>query len=242
MIDLTHYLNLHHGLELEPDINLGDRQNENGVVFLAQALYLAELSSTYTSCDFETLFWLIEGLEEAPGLFNRGALDSNQKVKRTISHDNVLSIASLSKRFNTGHAEEIYHYGLTHAFIYNNRFDILKPYTWFRMPFNPGNYSSIARLGGSSIFYLLFFPWYVVNFLIACGKPLGDTTGKLLTFVELYPLRKDKLFGYLWKLFIRKMTAMYGKYFMEEITAIYYKDPNHPVRIAAYHLTISEDA
>ncbi len=98
---------------------------------------------------------------------------------------------------------------------------------------NGGNYSVWSRLGGSTIFYLLFLPWYAVNFFISNAKEPNQTSGKLLNFVELYPLKNDKVFGIFWRIYISKMKSMYGEFFMEELTKIYYQDENHPCRLAS---------
>jgi hypothetical protein len=225
------YYNPVHGLELQPDVNKGNRQNEFGVVFLATLIYLCSgrESLPFYKIDLLDLFDL---LEEENGLFNRGALDNRIASetgieKRTISHDNISAISSLSYFYNTRHARDIYIYGLKHFFSYNNL------QKGFRLPMNGGNYSVWSRLGGSTIFYLLFLPWYAINFFISNAKEPNQTSGKLLNFVELYPLKNDKVFGIFWRIYISKMKSMYGEFFMEELTKIYYQDENHPCRLAS---------
>jgi hypothetical protein len=99
---------------------------------------------------------------------------------------------------------------------------------------NPGNYSIWLALGKTSVLSQIFFlPFYLANFFISINKPKEATSGKLLNFVELYPLRKHFFWGKMYRLFRNKMIQMYGAKPMVELTKIYFKDENHPVRLAA---------
>lgn len=228
--NLDRYYNSVHGLELEPDINKGNRQNENGILFLVEYLLM---TNPITPSDEDKFKQVVKNIQLEPGLYDRGQLDSVMAVitgieKRTISHDNISAIAAGSYYLGTHHATDIAMYGLKHFFIYNN----LKK--GFRAPMNPGNWSIWLALGRvAPILQILFFPFYLINFLITTNKAKEHTSGKLLYFVELFPLRNHKLWGIMYRMFMDHMRLMYGENPMEELAKIYFKDENHPVRIVA---------
>lgn len=234
MIDLKRYYNPVHGLELEPDVNTGDRQNENGILFLVEAIILdQDTSDLKHQRDFDLFDEVMTNIEVEPGLYDRGSLDQQKQdetgiPKRTISHDNLSSIASGSRLLGTDHAKDIATYGVKHGFIYNNR------KSGFREPMNPGNYSMWCALADSYLpIQIAFFPIYLANTIICLSKPKEDTSGRLLTFIELYPLRKHWFWGRLYKRVIKSFQKTYGDNPLFEIVKIYFRDGNHPVRLAA---------
>jgi len=230
MNNLDRYYNPVHGLELEPDINTANRNNENGILFLVEYLLM---KNPIEPSDEDKFKKVVKNIQLEPGLYDRGQLDSVTAAitgveKRTISHDNISAIAAGSYYLGTHHAADIAVYGLRHCFSYNN---LRKG---FRAPMNPGNWSIWLALGKvAPILQVLFFPLYLINFIITTNKAKEHTSGKLLYFVELFPLRKHTVWGALYRMLIHRLRLMYGEHPLEELTKIYFKDEQHPVRIVA---------
>src|SRR5574343_208356 len=215
---LLRYYNPIHGLELEADINLRDRGNDNCILFLVEYILLAQYYSDteISSYHYRMFNNVVDCITVEPGLYDRGALDEMHPPKRTISHDNISAIASGSYLCGTKHAKDIAIYGLKHLFVYNNN------QRGFRAPMNPGNYSIWLALGKTApLLQLLFIPFYLANFFITNNKPKEATSGKLLNFVELYPLRKHWFWGKIYKIFINKMKKQYGDAPLKDLTRIY---------------------
>jgi hypothetical protein len=230
MKNIEKYYNPVHGLELLPDINTGNRQNENGILFLVEYLLM---TNPITPEDEDKFKEVVKNIEIEPGLYDRGSLDTQIAAasgihKRTISHDNISAIAAGSYYLGTHHASDIAIYGLKNCFSYNN----LKK--GLRAPMNPGNWSIWLALGKvAPLLQVLFFPFYLINFLITTNKAKEQTSGKLLYFVELYPLRKHVAWGMMYKMLIYKLKKMYGDKPLVELTKIYFKDEQHPVRLVS---------
>lgn len=242
-IDLKRYFNPDHGLELEPDINTGVRQNENGIVFFTTLymLTIAQKRTTFTSQLMKDMNLvkgpLLAGLQEKPGLYNRGISDKqiDPEIRRTISHDNITAISTLVTAVNDigqKEAKEIADYGLEHGFVYQNA-------KGFRLPMNPGDYSPWLFNGGYKKLSLLFFPFFFINFVIAMLKNKQETSSRQLYFQQLFSARfESPVWAIMWKLFAFSMERTYGIYAMERLTEIYYKHPEHPCRIMAQGLDI----
>jgi hypothetical protein len=230
MKNLEKYYNPVHGLELEPDVNTGNRQNENGILFLVEYLLM---TNPISPSDEDKFKQVVKNIEVEPGLYDRGQLDNDIAAisgveKRTISHDNISAISAGSYYLGTHHASDIAIYGLRHCFSYNNH------KKGFRAPMNPGNWSIWLALGKTApLLQLLFFPFYLVNFLITTNKAKEHTSGKLLYFVELFPLRNHRLWSILYRMLIHRLKLMYGSNPLKELTKIYFKDEQHPVRLVA---------
>lgn len=231
------YLNLSHGLELTPDINLGKRGNENGIVYLASFIMMKDILSKHSiesRLTYKSKFWVIydnctkirDG-KKIYGLLNRGKDESDGSNIRSISHDNISSFTSIDKLLNfcpegKGFASrQIYKYGKKHFFIYNNadaKFDY---------PMNPGNWSLWAYNGGSKVFWILMLPFLLINMLITLNKPVGNTSGKILCFIELYPNKDKFIWKSIWKWYRVNMERQYGKKWLKGLMEIYFL-PNHP--------------
>lgn len=231
----SNYYNPTHGLELYPDINTGFRQNENGILFLNEYIILKHMKGEYIISDYRTeVDRLIKSMEVEPGLFNRGSQDKdiNYRFRRTISHDNMSAICSLSKLLDLPYGKDIYEYGIRHGSVYNN----VKP-RW-RAPMNPGSSAIWAKLGGSTVLHFLLLPIVATSFFLTIGKPKEDTSGKLLLLVELYPLRDDFVYSAFWKKYVHAMAAMYGSYWLQELMGIYFKDTEHPNNVKSKGLKV----
>ena len=235
---LHEYYDPSHGLELQVDEEPSKRQNENGILYLVETMFLLDMlrQSTATIRSwFMHLSYALRSYKDQEhqihGLYDRGAresLDVPASERRTISHDNISAISAGSYWANSIVASQIYKYGIQHLFVYNN----CKPRT--RGPMNPGNYAIWSYMGGSRLLWVLFIPFYLINFFLSMSKDREHTTARWLYFVELYPVRKSNPFWkWLWKLYVDDMQSMYGTKFLHEIAKIYFRDPNHPVTLFA---------
>lgn len=229
------YLNYTHGLELWPENTTGWRGNENGIMFLSilatiMAIKGADLTKIKLDADL-----IIGRMEVKPGLFNRGSDDDlvNYKFRRTMSHDDNRGISSLSKLFGFRYARDIYRYGLRHFFCYNNVKPRLRP------PYMPGQFISLIKLGGGDLLSTLLLPIYIFDLSQLLKSPKDDTSGKLLRLIELYPLRFDNIWGSLWLFYVKGMENMYGKYWLNELMVIYFRDQNHPCRTESVGVVIA---
>lgn len=239
-LTLSRYMNTSHGLELEPDINLGQRGNENGIVYLNSYLNMKDMITPLNApanvdnrwleyvIDFSSIRLNCTAVDKngnsVNGLFNRGKGESYfpKEEIRAISNDNISGFSSISRLLGLRASKDIYSYGKRHLGAFNNTgrmFDYL--------PMNPGNYSLWAYNGGSKLLYWLFLPFLIINILISTNKPELDTSSKILIFNELYPIRKEGVWKYLWKFYILRMEKMYGKMWVNRLMRIYYL-PTHP--------------
>lgn len=241
------YLNMTHGLELTPDINLGYRGNENGIVYLASYLMMKHIlhiqgypnnsfgySDIAKFLEIEHNCTAIENHRYVQGLYNRGLGESQfpKETIRQISHDNISAFSSISQLFSNHFdlakfpAMNIYIYGLRNFFVFNNarkKFDL---------PMNPGNYSVWTYNGSSKLFWLLMLPFMLVNMLISLNKPVDDTSSKILYFIKLYPNRDKFIWKSLWKYYKMKMEKQYGKKWLAGLMNIYFL-PEHPCNLVA---------
>ena len=98
-----------HGMELDPIADDSKRDNENGILFLAEYYYLKHLQGEMTHADIAKFQIITENIaardkdgEKIRGLYDRGAGESLWEDKekiRTISHDNLTAIAGFSYLF-----------------------------------------------------------------------------------------------------------------------------------------------
>ena len=102
---------------------------------------------------------------------------------------------------------------------------------------NPGNYSVWLYNGGYEFLAGMFLPVNLTNMLINFFKDKQQTSGRWLLFVELYPLRKTKMWNWIWKWYFNKMTKVYGWNFLDGLAVIYFKNENHPIRQLTRELT-----
>lgn len=232
---ISQYLNYDHGLELAKGNTEGRRGNENGILFYAEYLILKEMFGEKLTDNDKYIFWrIMGGLEVKAGLYDRGKSDKDvENPKRSISHDNISAIASVSNLLKTPHAKDIAEYGLTHFFVYNNN------QKGFRLPMNPANYSAWLALANIFVILeLLFLPFFLINYMISMSKEKQNTSSKLLYLVELYPLRNSKKFWWrlLYKNYISRLKKQYGEKYLREIFSIYFKNYDHPINVLARSL------
>jgi len=228
------WVNMQHGMELDPDINKGKRNNENGILYLAEYIMCLHKEADIVTYDKLVFEQIVSNLRyQDAGVYNRGEGESTSahvnfvpaESRRSISHDNITGISCAS--YLLGNKEEckaIANHGLKNFFVFNN----IKPL--FSFPFNPGNIAPWLALGGHELLALVFLPFFIINFLITMCKGKQDTSSKKLYILTLYTLRDVFGFGWLNTLLIKRMESQYGGGYLHEIYSIYYTNVNHPLR------------
>lgn len=189
----------------------GDPTSENGQLFLAEYLLLKEDTEAVT-----TMSKQLNNSRIKPGLFHRNPL----LIKRTMSHDNLSGIFSFSKKYNTTHRKEIWKYLITHFGTYDNTHGQSEQFSKY-LPFNPANFF-VWGLAADSILAYLFLPFYLINFVITLLKSEEDTSGKILTWVELAPLQNNLICKLLYKIFEIKMKKQYGESYVAKLLIVYH--------------------
>jgi len=220
----------YHGMELQPDVNTPSARNttENGVLYFAEFLMLLHIREELQVLDRARFYNLGRALQVVPGLYDRGAGESDNvpyQDRRTISQDNILAIAAGSVICDYEFQGDIYSYGMAHLFMYNN----VAPRLVF--PMNPGNYSPWAAMAKQKIITVLFYLVYIINLVLCMFLPKGNTSTKKLHTLELYALvhKQDNfMFRWLAKLFFNRMVNMYGQDFIYQLYSIYYPS-THPL-------------
>jgi len=246
------FLSMYHGLELEPDVASYDKRgNENGVLYFVQTLKLKAALGTLEESDKFTFnqicdrmrTWKSDGTRYE-GLFDRGADESKDKDRtiRVISNDNLTAISNFSANNDGKRAKEIAKHGLRNFMVYDNVYPesprwyyidrrngkrktrLQHPRDWFNWIYNGG--------GIPSILVLPLFPLFFMANVISCGSEYGETSGKLLAFTRLFGSKK-LLYRLTWYFCRRRLIKTYGDNYLTEISKIYYKHPEHPVRVLA---------
>lgn len=197
-----------------------DPVSENGQLFLVDYLFLAHMKGA----DPAHLRWVSDLLElqllnsstGIKGLYHRNPT----LTARTMSHDNLSAIFAWSAHGETKHRFEIWNYLITHLGTYDNT-EGAAPYFSKYLPYNPSNFFAWGLSANSLIAYL-FFPFFLINLIISCNKPKGEVSGKILSFVEMYPLQDNPLVKLCYKYYKKKMIDMYGANFHYEIRKIYH--------------------
>lgn len=189
-----------------------DPTTENCNLFYAQYLALANDSMTQVERTQELSFFQINMLLKRikPGLFNR----RKQPDTRSTSHDEITGFMVASHLLKTTHKHEIWKYLVMHLGVYNNNGKV-----W--MPFNPGNFYAWGAYAESSLRWL-FAPLYAINLAISVAKDKGETSGKIIYWLELYTMPEDWFNKTLKSYYTKKMLAMYGKDWLASLYDIYF--------------------
>lgn len=206
------YLSTKYGLVTD-----NDPTTENGQLFLAELILLAgkdHLKSWFYNMVMQEQ---LDNSKVEDGLYNRNPDLHDQRV---MSHDNLTAIFSYSYSSQTSHRFAIWNYLLKHLGTYDNSKGTSKQLSRF-LPFNPSNFF-IWGLCAESNIYLLFFPLYVLSLLITLNRPINNTSGKILAWVELLPHKDHWLVKYLYKYFDKKMKKQYGDEYVKALMKIYH--------------------
>ena len=197
-----------------------DLTNENGQLFEVTYLFLNGENAIVNHMNSQLAKSKVED-----GLYNR-----NPTLVKTMSHDNLLAITAFSKQFNTGHAKQIWRYLLKHLGTYDNTKGKSSELTRF-LPFNPANYF-IFGLCANSILAYLFLPFFLINLIISCNQSKDNTSGKILDFISLHPLKdKNFILKAINRYYEKKMKALYGEDYMRALITIYHggNSKNFPI-------------
>jgi len=253
LLDYSRFLSMYHGLELEPDIAEYDkRHNENGILHLQRTLILKQELALLEPSDIFNFNQICNRMRTYKsdgtrynGLFDRGgeeSADITNRGFRTISHDNISAISAFSAQHDKSRAIAIAKHGLKNFMVYDNvcpesprwfyiderngrkKTRLQHPRDWFSWLYNAG--------GIYSLLGLVLFPIFFMANVISCGSEYGETSGKLMAFTRLFGSKK-LLHKLTWFFCDRRLKKMYGKNYLTKITEIYYKHPEHPVRVLA---------
>jgi hypothetical protein len=201
------YLSEQYGLTFENDLT-----SENGQLFLSEHLLL-DPNILY----FNVWLKQLDSSYVKEGLYNR-----NPKLtERTMSHDNLSGIFSISYVYGTDHRFSIWNYLLKHFGTYDNTLGKSKQFSRF-LPFNISNFFIWGKCAESKI-YMLFLPFYIINLILTCNKPKEDTSSKLLYWIELLPHKNHFICKHLYKYFEKKMICQYGIQYISALQHIYFK-------------------
>jgi len=173
------WLNPIHGLELDPYINKDERHNENGIVYLADLIFVykylgkkkellelkiptKDVMNNLITKDINTTYY---------GIYDRGHGESDPSSKyyekpsqrRIVSHDNLTSISALSYYYGYQHNREIAKHGLTHFMLFDNKYPHsprigeglqVHPRDWFMWLYNGGGYFRLISWLSFPVFFL----------------------------------------------------------------------------------------
>lgn len=211
----------------------GDPVSENGQLFLATFLLVcrSQLSRQIYLDAVATMVKQLEASKVKKGLYHR---NPDLIDRRIMSHDNMSGIMAFlyqNKRIiNDKTRKEIWWYLITHFGIYDNSQGKSKQLSRF-LPFSPSNGFAWGLCAESRIAWM-FYPFYWLNLIICCRKPANDTTGKILTYVELTQFRGHLLARYCWRYFYKKMEKQYGAEWVRALMKGYHGNhsPEFPIR------------
>lgn len=211
----------------------GDTKTENGQLFLAEYILLIDSSDSPLSNKLSLMqlphLAMINQLassEVKSGLYCRNV---DLRYKRPTSHDNISGIMSYSKVMGTKHRFQIWKYLLWHLGTYDSSSGKSPEFARF-LPFNPANFFIWGKCAKSWL-YMLFLPFYLINLIISCNQEANDTSGKILSWVELYPHKEHWLCKYLFNYYEKKMKKLYGSEYLKELMKIYFagNDSDFPI-------------
>lgn len=198
-----------------------DPVSENGQLFLAT--YILLLSGKVNPDEISRLNDIMHlQLKESSADFrNPGLVRRNPFLTERIqSHDNLAGIFSWAFITNHPIRFEIWKYLLKHLGTYDTSNGKSKQLSRF-LPFNPANFFIWGKCVGSKI-YMLFLPFYIINLILTCNSPVNNTSGKILTWVELYPHKNTGICKYLFRYYEKMMIKQYGLPYFYYIMKIYH--------------------
>ena len=192
-------------------VTTNDPVTENCSLFYAQYLTLKTL------CTTEDLIFFRKNMRlklNERGLYNRRSVEPTPV--RSVSKDEILGWLVASKILDTEHGQNIWHHLITHFGSYNNTGRMLD-----YLPFNPGNFYAWGQIVGSKLSYL-FLPFFVVNLVLCCNKPVENTSSKIMYWLEFKNMPDSFINKQLSKYYERKMKAQYGENYLLGLYNIYF--------------------
>ena len=203
-----------------------DLLTENGQLFLGVVCCLEHAIFGNVTHETEIFFETVL----ANTFPNRRKLDPIDA--RNMSGDNLDGIFSGAFLIKSKWLELSWEYLTANNFTWPNAGD--------KWPFQPAKIFPWALCGGTNWHLLFTLPFYWLAFIITLLKPKENTSGKILTFVELYPHKDSFWCSLIWKIYIWKMQKQYGDLWFYEINMIFHNDEEHPICKLAkqYHLIL----
>jgi hypothetical protein len=200
-----------------------DPTSENGQLFLADYILLMNLKNANPEqiSHANDIMRVQLSKSNAGGMGEYGLYHRNPELTtKTMSHDNLSAIFAWSCLNETYHRFHIWEYLLLNFGTYDNTKGVSKQFSKY-LPFNPSNFFAWG-LSADSVLAYLFFPFFLINLIISCNKPKNDVSGKILAFVEMYPLKGNPLVNLCYKYYTKKMKQQYGENYHYEIRKIYH--------------------
>lgn len=193
-----------------------DPTSENGQLFLATYILLQHKYKLDLNNAYSIMHWQLSNSFVDYGLYNR-----NPELKtRTMSNDNLTGIMSYSTVCLTRERFAIWEYLKRHFGTYDNTQGKSKQLSRF-LPFNPANFFLWGLCAGSKLAYA-FFPFFLINLVIACNKPVEHTSNKILYWVGMYPHKNHWLVKRAWAYYEKRMIAQYGELYIEALLERYH--------------------
>jgi hypothetical protein len=207
-----------------------DPTTENGQLFLADYILLLHKNVDIISFLMTNDLMkdqLRNSETSVEGLYNRNI---DLVDRRCMSHDNLSGIMAWSVLAGTDHRFKIWKYLVKHLGTYDNTQGKSTQFSRI-LPFNPSNFFAWGLAAESKLAYL-FFPLFLINLIISCNKKPEDTSGKILSWIEMYPLSTTNIIVKLcFKYYEKKMKAQYGNNYIVELRKLYHgtNSTNFPI-------------
>jgi hypothetical protein len=185
-----------------------DPTSENAGLFLAQYVM-----TNPDALALSTYYSKMKAAKQPNGMYARSA----KHLQRSVSHDEISAMMSISYKYNSFHRFEIWkslikNYGAYPAIVMDKS-DYL--------PYNLANYYAWGQYVGSKLSYL-FLPLYFINMVISSNKKASETSSKLITHLELSTMPKNFVNKLMFKYFEKKMIKQYGTNYLLELRKIYF--------------------
>lgn len=249
--ELNKWISDYHGMELTPIAEVGERHNENGVLFFAEYLILKFIKGQLVNSDIARFQTIVENItaysspsSRVKGLYDRGAGESlwdNKSSIRKISHDNITAISAISRLFESeglAYHKDIAIHGVKWQMRYDNRYP--KSPEWIFKKYNDQYDTSFQYHPRDWFFWLhsyykiawLFFPFFFIANVVTCLTPKEETSGKWLMFVRLETgSRWSRLMMVNKKICYWILRKKYGDDFIDKMAQIYFwQRGNSPIR------------
>jgi hypothetical protein len=186
------------------------------------------LGHQLTPQDIDIYYQKMHQAYVAPGLYLR----SKNHTERTVSHDEITGFMVGSEVIKTYHRKTIWKHLISNHMTYNA--------TGTVKAYNPADYYPWALMADSAL-APIYAPFYFANLMISSNKAKEDASSKLIYLTELYVIKdKSSYANFLWKYFSWRMEKMYGKGWIGELYAIYFKneEEDFPLRKLSKEVTL----